>query len=190
MISRLIGFLLLVGSLLAGWFWMEYRQFIETPLAIEGEDVIFAVPNGASLGAVARDLQQAGYLADGRYLAWYGRYRGLANRIRAGEYELHSGMTPDDLLALLVSGRTVSYSLTLLEGWNIRQVRAAVAQHPALRDTLSGVDDAELMARLGRPELHPEGRFFPDTYHFTRGMTDLEFLRRAMRKMDREMARA
>ena len=114
----------------------------------------------------------------------------FANRIRAGEYRLTSDLVPDTLLALLVSGQSVSYSLTLLEGWNIRQVRAAVAAHDALQHTLHGVDDQELMDRLGLPGAHPEGRFFPDTYHFARGMTDLEFLRRAQRKMDDELAAA
>ena len=94
------------------------------------------------------------------------------------------------MLALLVSGRSVSYSLTLLEGWNIRQVRAAVAGHEALRQTLEGVDNLDLMERLGHPGKHPEGRFFPDTYQFRRGTTDVEFLLRAMRKMDEELAQA
>ncbi|MGD1983802.1 MAG: endolytic transglycosylase MltG, partial [Chromatiaceae bacterium] len=118
------------------------------------------------------------------------RYTGQAQKIRAGEYRLTPDLQPEALLALLVSGRSISYSLTLLEGWNIRQVRAAVAGHEALAQTLDGVDDATLMARLGRPDVHPEGRFFPDTYRFTRGMTDLDFLRRAMETMDRELAAA
>ena len=87
-------------------------------------------------------------------------------------------------------GKSISHSLTLLEGWNIRQVRAAVAGHDALVHTLSDVDDAELMRRLDRADAHPEGRFFPDTYQFPRGMTDLEFLRRALQKMDEELAAA
>ena len=99
-------------------------------------------------------------------------------------------LKPDDLLALLVSGKSVGYSLTLVEGWNIRQVRAAVAGHEALKQTLEGVDDVQLMELLGLPGEHPEGRFFPDTYRFTRGMRDLDFLRRAQRKMDRELAAA
>jgi UPF0755 protein len=187
MIGRMVGFLLLTASLVVGWAWMEYQRFVETPLQVEEGSVIYTVPGGSSLGAIAQDLEQAGMIGNARYLGWYGRYRGLANRIKAGEYRLTDAMTPDDLLALLVSGRSISYSLTLLEGWNIRQVRAAVAAHPVLQQTLGGVDDAELMTRLGRPDDHPEGRFFPDTYRFDRGTTDLDFLRRAMQMMDREL---
>ena len=188
--NRLIGITVLLGSLLLGWAWMEYQEFRATPLRIPQGSLIYEVPRGATLAAVARDLEAAGLIGNAHYLAWYGRYTGQAHRIRAGEYRLTDTLNPDALLALLVSGRSVQYQLTLLEGWNIRQVRAAVAAHEALKHTLAGVDDAELMARLGRPGEHPEGRFFPDTYHFTRGATDLQFLRRAMQKMDEELAAA
>lgn len=186
--NKLIGLAVLVSSLLVGWAWMEYEEFITTPLRIADGSVVYQVRKGASLAAVARDLEQAGMIEDARYLQWYGRFTGLANQIRAGEYRLSADLVPDGLLALLVSGKSVTYSLTLLEGWNIRQVRAAVSAHEALEQTLQGVDDAQLMARLGRQGEHPEGRFFPDTYHFTRGMSDLEFLRRALHTMDEELA--
>ncbi|MCP5306517.1 MAG: endolytic transglycosylase MltG [Chromatiaceae bacterium] len=188
--ARAIGLFVLLASLFVGWAWMEYRAFMDTPLKIEQGSVIYEVRKGASLATVANDLAAAGMLERPRYLQWYGRFTGQANAIRAGEYRLDDQLKPASLLALLVSGRSVSYSLTLLEGWNIRQVRAAVAAHEALEHTLQDVGDAELMARLGRPDEHPEGRFFPDTYQFTRGTSDLEFLRRALETMDRELAAA
>ena len=118
------------------------------------------------------------------------RDTGQASRVRAGEYRLTDDLVPDTLLALLVSGRSIEYQLTLVEGWNIRQVRAAVAAHDALAHTISELDDATLMERLGRPGVHPEGRFFPDTYSFLRGTTDLAFLTRAMARMDEQLAAA
>jgi UPF0755 protein len=190
MLARLFGLLVLVGSLVVGWAWMEYREFLQSPLMVADGSVIYEVPPGRPFAAVTRDLEQGGLIGNARYLQWYARYRGLASQVKAGEYRLRDGMTPDQLLALLVSGRSVSYSLTLLEGWNIRQVRAAVAGHEALAQTLEGVDNADLMAKLGKPGLHPEGRFFPDTYQFSRGTSDLDFLRRAMLKMDDELAQA
>jgi UPF0755 protein len=159
-------------------------------LQLDQPELVYSIPKGTTFAAVARDLERKGLIANARYLELYGRYTGQAQKIRAGEYRLTPDLQPEALLALLVSGRSISYSLTLLEGWNIRQVRAAVAGHEALAQTLDGVDDATLMARLGRPDVHPEGRFFPDTYRFTRGMTDLDFLRRAMETMDRELAAA
>ena len=188
--NKLIGFFVLVASMLAGWAWMEYQGFIATPLRIPQGSVIYEVPKGVTLAALARDLEAVGMIPNARYLQWYGRYTGQAKLIRAGEYRLDDELLPDSLLALLVSGKSVTYSLTLLEGWNIRQVRSAVAAHESLTQTLDGVDDAVLMERLGVAGEHPEGRFFPDTYQFTRGMTDVEFLRRALHKMDGELEAA
>ena len=188
--NRLLGVLVLIVSLSIGWFWMAYKAFVTTPLTIPEGSMVYQVERGASLASIARDLEQAGLIQDARYRQWYGRYTGQANKIRTGEYRLTSDMVPDTLLALLVSGRGITYSLTLLEGWNIRQVRAAVAAHDALEHTLEGVDNTELMSRLGREGEHPEGWFFPDTYQFPRGTTDLEFLRRALNTMDRELAAA
>jgi UPF0755 protein len=189
-INRVIGFVVLLGSLLLAWLWMQIDAFLTTPLTLQHPGQIYTVPKGASLATVARDLEQRGMMANAQYLEWYGRYTGQARKIRAGEYALSDEMVPDALLALLVSGQSVSYSLTLLEGWNIRQVRAAVAAHDVLEQTLGDRDDDTLMTILGRPGVHPEGRFFPDTYQFTRGTTDVEFLRRAMEKMDQELAAA
>jgi UPF0755 protein len=188
--NRLIGISVLLGSLGAAWVWMQVDSFLKQPLALTESSLVYTVPKGATLAAVARDLQHRGIIDNARYLQWFGRYTGQAHRIRAGEYRLTPDLLPNDLLALLVAGRSITYRLTLLEGWNIRQIRAAIAGHQALTHTLVGVDDTELMIRLGRPGDHPEGRFFPDTYQFTRDTTDLDFLRRAMRMMDRELAAA
>lgn len=188
--NRVLGILLLLGSLGAAWIWMQIDAFLTQPLGVPESGIVVTVPKGTTLAAVARDLETQNVLGDARHLEWYGRYTGQASQIRAGEYRLEPGLIPDSLLALLVSGRSITYSLTLVEGWNIRQIRTAVAAHEALTHTLGEVDDAELMAKLGRPDQHPEGRFFPDTYQFTRGTSDLEFLRRAMLTMDRELATA
>ena len=190
LLGKLLGLLILLGSIGAGWAWMQYQQFITAPLKLEPGGMVYQVERGATLASVASDLQSAGVIENGQYLHWYGRYTGQASKIRAGEYRLTDDLVPDTLLALLVAGKSIDYSLTLLEGWNIRQVRAAVAAHEALTHTLGDVDDARLMEQLGRPGLHPEGRFFPETYHFNRGTTDLEFLRRALEKMDSELAAA
>ncbi|MCB1801493.1 MAG: endolytic transglycosylase MltG [Gammaproteobacteria bacterium] len=190
MIGRLLGFLILLSSIAGGWAWMEYRDFRASTLAVDEGGSVYEVKRGASLASVARELQQEGMISNARYLEWYGRYTGQANRIRAGEYRLDGTLTPDALLGLLVSGKTIEYSLTLLEGWNIGQVRAAVERHEALAQTLEGIDNGEMMERLGRPGEHPEGLFFPDTYNFTRGTSDIEFLRRAMVRMDEQLTAA
>ena len=105
--------------------------------------------------------------------------------IKAGEYELLPGLMPEALFALFVSGKTVSYSITLIEGWSFRQMMAEIEAHPVLQQTLSGLSPEAIMQKLGHEDEHPEGRFFPDTYSFQRNTTDLELLRRAYDRMSR-----
>ena len=186
--QRLIGILVLVAALTAGWYWMDYQNFLRTPLTVPAEGLVVQVERGSNLRRLARRLQQQGVLRSADLLYWHARWQELANRIRAGEYRVPPGTTPDGLLRILVSGRTVEYPLTLVEGWTFRQVRAALARDPVLEKTLEGKSDAEVMALLGHPDEHPEGRFFPDTYRFPRGTTDLDLLRRAYRRMQQVLA--
>jgi UPF0755 protein len=119
----------------------------------------------------------------GKILEWYGRGSGLAGRVRAGEYRFAPRSTPREVMALLVSGKVVLHSLTIVEGWTFDQMRAAMAAHPHLRTTLHDSSGEEIMARLGRDGEHPEGWFLPETYRFPRGTTDLEFMRIAHEAM-------
>jgi UPF0755 protein len=187
MLHRILGILLLAASFFAAWVWMVYDDFVTSPLPIPESGLVYEVPPGASVRRVAADLTEAGVLGDPRPFRWYARWHDQAHRIKAGEYRLEAGLTGPRLLAVFTAGRTVSYGLTLVEGWNFRQVRAAVAANDVLVRTLADLTDEELMARLGYPGEHPEGRFFPDTYLFPRGTTDVEFLQRAYRRMQREL---
>jgi len=173
--------LLIAGALLAR---DVYRQLNE-PLRIPTGYVV-DVPRGAGLGALLRNWQRSGFLTSTRqrlYLSAYARATGQARRVKAGEYELGPGMRPIDLTALLVSGKTVLHELRLVEGWRFDEALAAVRRHAALEQTLPQDDAAALMTALGHGELHPEGRFYPDTYRFPRGTTDVAFLKRAFDTM-------
>lgn len=187
---RILGILILLVSLFLGWAWQDYRNFLDEPLTLPPDGLVYAVAPGETVRGIAADLAAAGVLSAPLYLRLHARQTGLAARIHAGEFRLEPGLTPRGLLELLVSGRTVQYSLTLLEGWTFAQVRQALASHPVLRQTVAELDDAAIMAKLGRPEQHPEGRFFPDTYKFPRGTTDLDFLRRAHERMAQVLAAA
>lgn len=185
---RLIGAVVLLLSLVAGWFGFGYQSFVDAPLQVAGEGALIEVAPGASLTTVAQQLEGAGYLGSARYFIWMARLSGSAQQIRAGEYRIDRGMTPRQLLQAMVEGRVQLYALTLVEGWNFRQVMDAVHGSPYLAHTLIGLTDGEVMARLGYPGEHPEGRFFPDTYHFPRGTSDVQFLRRAYRQMREVLA--
>ncbi len=185
---RILGALVLVASLTAGWFGFGYQSFVSAPLTVAGEGALVDVRPGASLTAVARQLEEGGIVSSARYFSWMARLSGNAHQLRAGEYRIEPGMTPRQLLHLMVEGRVHLYALTLVEGWNFRQVMDAVRASPHLSQTLTGLTDSEIMTRLGHPQEHPEGRFFPDTYHFPRQLSDEEFLRRAYRQMSDVLA--
>jgi UPF0755 protein len=126
---------------------------------------------------------------DARLLYWWFRLSGQSRSIKAGNYEIARGTSPRDLLDKLVRGDETLRALTLVEGWNFRQVRAALAQ-TELRPDSAALDDSALMERLGRAGIAAEGRFFPDTYTYAKGASDLTVLRRALHAMDRQLAAA
>jgi UPF0755 protein len=185
--TRILGILIIVGSIVAGWYWSAYQTFLDTPLAVPDEGLVLNVTPGTTLKRLSSELAGKGVLTQPDFLYWHARWENLAHRIRAGEYLVSKGTRPKAFLELLVRGKTISYSLTLLEGWNFKQVMAAVRRNPILKRELDGLDFGQIMERMGQPGVHPEGRFFPDTYAFPRGTTDTEFLRRAFDKMQQEL---
>ena len=183
---RFLTWLVLLALLLAGagaWWLQAPLPMGKAPLELEIEP-------GTTPRAVARNVQAAGVKVDARLLyAWF-RLSGQDRLIRAGNYELPPGTTPRSLLQKLVRGEESLRALTLVEGWNFRQVRAALARENALRHDSAALSDADLMARLERSGVPPEGRFFPDTYTYAKGSSDLAVLRRALHAMDRRLEAA
>ena len=121
--------------------------------------------------------------------AWF-RLSGQARQIKAGSYEITPGTTPRTLLSMLVRGEESLKSVTLVEGWTFRQVRAALQKAEALKPDSQGLGAEAIMAQLGKPGVHPEGRFFPDTYTYAKGSSDLAVLKRAARAMDKRLEAA
>ncbi len=182
--NRIVGLLFILCSFFGGWVWMEWRSFHQAPINTDGGERLFTVNTGESMSAVANRLAEQGVIENAATLSWVARYKGLASQIQAGEYTLEPGITASRLLDQLVRGEVTRYSLTLVEGWNFLQVLAAISRTPELEHTLKGLTAAEIMDRIGYPGIHPEGRFFPDSYHFSRGMSDADILRRAYRTME------
>jgi UPF0755 protein len=164
---------------------LDYLHFLETPIRLGGSNTIFEVPRGASFQQVAEDLKERGIVSNPYYLLALARQRGDQGRLKAGEFELNRYMLPADLLARLTSGRSIEYPITLVEGRTFRQAVAAILADGHFGSDLDGISDESLMATLGHPGEHPEGRFFPDTYRFPRHTTGLDVLRRAAERMDR-----
>ncbi len=138
---------------------------------------------------VARQVGDAGIAVQPFALVMLARVTRKANWIKAGSYEVETGLTPLALLAKLTRGDVTQAELALIEGWNFRQFRAALDRHPDLRHDTVDLSDIEILQRLGVDASHPEGLFYPDTYLFARRSSDLDVLRRAYHNQQNVLAR-
>lgn len=181
---KAVGLLVLLGSFGGYWVAMDIKTFASSSLNSSPQAITYMVEPGSSLHRVARDLKARGLISNTRNLVWLARWEGMADSIKAGEYRLEPGITALEFLNRLVSGKVIEYSLTVVEGWQFRQMMQAVHANEYLTHHLEGLNAEQVMARIGHDKQHPEGRFFPDTYHFTRGMSDIAFLQRAHRAME------
>jgi UPF0755 protein len=164
--------------------------WLDQPLPIAGERAELSIEPGMSPRAVADGWVAAGVRTPSRWLYEWFRWSGQARAIRAGSYEIEPGITPRSLLAKMVQGVEVLEQVRFIEGWTLRQLRAELARAPHLRAHTRGMSDAELMAALGAPGVPAEGRFLPDTYAYSRGVSDLTVLRRAHAAMQQRLEAA
>lgn len=175
-----LGLVAVLGFGVVAW---KQHAALEQRLAISEEQML-DVRLGDTPSGLFQRLQADGILDGAFWLRLYWRLNLAEQTLHSGEYRMLPDMTVRDLITLWEKGEVVQYSLTLVEGWNFRQLRTALAAQTKLEQTLAALSDAEIMERLGKPGLHPEGRFFPDTYSFTRGVSDIELLRRAQARLD------
>ncbi len=191
-IVALLALLSLAAAVAGGaWLWQKQQAFVDQPLAGLQEGGTVEVASGDSFAAVLRKLRAAG-VGDGHDLQWRWLARELdaAGNLKVGEFALEPGTTPRDLLVRMRDGRIIQYRFTLVEGWNIRQLRRALDGADPLRHQTTDLDDAALMKALGLDGVHPEGRFLPDTYLYSRSDSDLDILRRAHAAMEKALAEA
>jgi UPF0755 protein len=188
------GFVLLLLIVLGAagfWAWQRYTGFADAPLAGIDEGETLIVERGDALPSVLRKLRDVGVNA-GQSFEWsaLAKQLGAAGRLQVGEYELEPGMTPRELLTRMREGRVVQRRITIVEGWNIRELRAALKRAEPLEQETADMSDAELMKALGHAGQHPEGRFLPETYLYTTGDSDLDILGRAHEAMQKALAEA
>ena len=178
--------LLVLAALGAGAY-----HWLQQPLELVAEaPADLSIEPGTPARAVAQSVSDAGVKVNPSALYWWFRLSGQARQIKAGSYEIESGMTPWRLLRKLVRGDEALRSLTLVEGWNFRQVRDALASAESLKSQTKDMTNDVLMAALGAPGIYPEGQFFPDTYTYAKGSSDLALLNRARRAQSRQLQMA
>jgi UPF0755 protein len=184
----LVGLVVLALALAAAaYFWvigpMSLRGSAATPVDL-------TIEPGTSAKAIAQAVADAGVDTSPTLLyAWF-RLSGQSRQMRAGSYEIAPGTSPKRLLSMLVRGEESLRTVTMVEGWNWRQVRQALAKAEHLKPDSRALSDEALMTQLGRPGVAPEGRFYPDTYSYAKGSSDLAVLKRAMKAMDKQLQHA
>jgi UPF0755 protein len=188
---RVLRFLLLLllvaaaATSYAAWRWLH------RPLVLASDPVELSVELGQTPREIADAWVRAGIRTEPLLLYEWFRWSGQARRIRAGSYEAPAGTTPIGLLEKMVRGDETLAVVRFTEGWTFRQVRAELARAEALKPTLAGLSDADVMLAIGAPPgVSPEGRLYPDTYAYSKGSTDLAVLKRAYRAMERRLDEA
>ena len=178
-----MGSLALLALLLAAAAWL----WLDRPLTLTAPAVELSIEPGSNPREVAQAWVAAGVQTRAEWLYQWFRWSGQARRIRAGSYEIETGTTPRQLLDKMVQGDETLERLRLGEGWTFRQVRAALESAPHLKPLPAGMTEAQLMQALGDTVASAEGRFFPDTYVYSRGVSSLTVLRRAHALMQRRL---
>jgi len=178
LVAALVGVLLAVGAL---------AYFAMTPIAVPPSAREFIVKKGRPLKGVARDLVTAGVLNEPWRFEWMTRLLGRATELKAGNYELPKDLTPYGLAEMIGSGQVSLTPITFIEGWTFSQMRQTLDANPAIAHDTQGMSDQEILRRIGATEAHPEGLFFPDSYFFSAGTSDLRVLERAYQTMHRRL---
>lgn len=189
-ISRL-GLWLLLAALAGGIAVWDFQRFSAAPLAIDPAPAAFTVRSGDGLNTVLPKMRAAGITAgfDWQWKLLAARM-GMAGRIHVGDYEVPDRSTPAEILTKLATGDTARIRFTLIEGWNFRQLKQALLALDGLQDDIGGKSDAQTMALIGRPGIHPEGRFLPDTYFIPKSGRKSDVLRQAADAMDGALDKA
>jgi len=174
--------LALLGLTTAWWTWRA--------LPLRTSTVELAIEPGTPVRQIAQEVSRAGVDVSPQLLYWLFRLSGQSRQIRAGNYELTPGVTAWGLLQKLARGEESLQAVTLVEGWTLRQWRAALDKAEFLRHDTQSLSDEALASRLGLPASALEGRFYPDTYTYGKGGSDLQVMQRALRAMDRQLQAA
>ena len=186
MFKRLFLLLILLAAAAAG----AALWWLQQPLKLAHDEVEVSIEPGTPVREIVRLWHDAGVDEPPELLYQWFRWSGDAKRIRAGSYLVAPGATPRSLLEKMVRGDEELESVHIIDGWTIRQMRAALAAAPGLKNTTAGMTDEQLMAAIGAPDEKAEGRFFPDTYVYSKGVKDILVLKRAHDALERQLQAA
>lgn len=182
LILALVAMLALIG---AGAWWASQ------PIALRESPLDFSVKPGSSALSAARQIREQGADLQPRLFYWLARITGRGAEIKAGSYEITTGISPWSLLERMARGDQTLLAVTIPEGWTFRQMLQTLASAPGLQHDVGDLTPQQIMQRIGAPpQTPPEGAFFPDTYLYARGSSEIDVLRRAYQAMQKRLAAA
>ena len=189
-IARLVLGVVMLTVLFAGVVaWWAHQ-----PILAEGKPVEFTIKSGSSVRATAQQIADAGAPLNPTLFTLLVRATGQSGKLKAGQYELKLGVSPMKLIDKLARGEFAQESVTIIEGWTFKQMRRALASHPALKHDAEQLSDKDLLLKIGVTEYkHPEGLFFADTYLFAKGSSELQIYKQAhaglMKRLNEQWAK-
>jgi UPF0755 protein len=184
--TRILTLIFLIGLLLAGYI----GYYLSQPLPLVSTPLEFSLRPGSSVKSTAKQLQQAGVIDQTAMFAWLVRMSGKSAKIKAGKYTLTRAVTPSQLLDMITKGTVTQAAVSVIEGWTFKQFRAALNGNPDLAHDTLNLTDEEILQRIGATETQAEGLFFPDTYYFSVGSSDVPIFKRAYQTMQQRLQEA
>jgi UPF0755 protein len=179
----------LLAVIAAGtWLWFDWSRFARTPLMVPTAGQSIDVARGSSFATIVNELRARGAThAPALYWRALAMEMHASGRLHAGEFALRQNMTPRELIADMAAGKVMQRNFTIVDGWTFADLRRALGAVDTLTHDTAGVDDSEIMKRLGAPGALPEGRFLPETYAYVKGDTDSSILKRAYAAMTKTL---
>ncbi|HXH55413.1 MAG TPA: endolytic transglycosylase MltG [Gammaproteobacteria bacterium] len=185
---KFLVFSIIILSIFAATVGYQYHDFLRRPLAVSKEGTVFVIPMGTPVYKIANNLAEAGVLKSSSLFLLSAYTNGCWDKLKAGEYLIKPGSTPVDLINQLRDGKVIQYALTIVPGWTFERLMLEITCAPKIQQSLTGLSPAEIMAKLGHAAEHPEGRFFPETYYYPAGITDIAILQRAYRDLQTKLS--
>jgi UPF0755 protein len=190
-IKKTLALLFIAAIVTAGLLWQHYQAFADKSLVLSTEERILSVESGDGFHDVLKKLRELG-VYQGNDLEWkaLAKQMKVASHLQVGDYAITSGLSPRSILQRLEDGDIIERKFTLIDGWNFRDLRKALKNTAHIGHVTDELSDAELMTKLGAQGVHPEGRFLPETYLYSRGTSDLDLLQRAYHDMQDALGKA
>lgn len=182
MLAKILGVLLLLLAVVLGFLWFEYNKALTTPVVIQQSRYI-EIERGDSFNRISQKLLEQQVAIQPLWFKLIAYKDKVANKLKAGDYELKAGLTMPEILEVFIAGKSRQYSITFPEGWSFKQILQQIQNNPYLEKTLETGEEKNILAQLGSEYQHPEGLFFPDTYFFEKNTSDIALLKIAYDRM-------